>query len=70
MADPIYMRVPFRVIATAERRVTYIQGDVMQWLVQQPKEWRDKHELGGATECSEEEYKAFLAAIEGHTPDA
>lgn len=61
--ETIYMRVPFRAIATAERRVTYIQGDVIRWLSEQPQEWRDTHELGAATTVTEQEYRRFLEAI-------
>ena len=65
----LFMRVPFRVIATAERRVTYIQGDVMQWLAQQTKEWRDTHEVGAATEIGEDVYRAFLLALNNTAPE-
>lgn len=62
--EQTYTRVPFRHIATASRRVTFIEGDnPVLWWSGLPKDFRDTHEMGACSEATKADYDAFQAAL-------
>lgn len=67
-----YTKVPFRVIRTAEQRITYIVGsNPLAWWNALEKPFKDAHQMGAPSPATKEEYDAFMHQLTGgRRPDA